>query len=482
MKRLVLVILLISLVAMTSCGFSPDRSSLTTDYFKGTEGITLEFLDQAPPSSVFEGSEFDLQGVISNKGSTDVADNYVVTVELVYDTVDINEVTYNSPFADQYLSAKGPVQLHGKSYYYPDGEQNYILFDRFEAKQIPGNFEQSLVSFYVALCYPYRTFFSDQICVDTDTENLNLRDEVCQKEDRSYTGGQGAPVAITRVESNMVPIGAYVQPQFLLTVRHMGDGFVSMYNTQVYEQGLLGCGETNSSSINTASIAATLGSEELLCRPNPILFKNGEAKVECILDRASILTSTFNYWTTLNVEVAYLYTDVYKRNLNIKKAHSTNFGDQRNTDDEDYFCPPWQIYMKTQDNCVDRCDYCSDNPSDSQCLIEDTMFGSSNPKKMTVDHACSYKTLEDCREAGDYCIQDNNLCAFGSYCGIPECLMKADKNAKPKILFDSKTAGDQLRWVCQDKDDIDDAQQTCGCEENAGIAYVDEDESCFTLP
>ena len=43
------------------------------------------------------------------------------------------------------------------------------------------------------------------MCIDPDVVGLKVRQKICAVKDISLSGGQGAPIAITKIEPVMVP-------------------------------------------------------------------------------------------------------------------------------------------------------------------------------------------------------------------------------------------------------------------------------------
>ena len=76
------------------------------------------------------------------------------------------------------------------------------------------------------LCYPYKTMLSTTVCIDPDVAGLRPGKKVCAVADLPFANGQGAPIAITKIESLMVPEidSEVIKPQFLIYVQNVGGG------------------------------------------------------------------------------------------------------------------------------------------------------------------------------------------------------------------------------------------------------------------
>lgn len=498
-SQILLVLFIVSVsIFLSGCSLSSHHQQ-ETNYFTGTSALVVDFLDQAPPDQVYEGSEFDVQLLVANKGAFSLqmqedGYEYEARLDLKYDTSKVSALTQNYVGTGLYANPD-TIQLYAKSYYFPQGEDAYFALGRFLAKDVPGNFERNTVSFHASLCYPYKTYFSDHICVDTDPENLGRRDQICEAQDKTYSGGQGAPIAVTAVESVMVPRGAYVQPQFVIHLRHMGEGSFADFILEQDEQGRQGCGDVDYDDNNIISFTAKLGNDDLICTPSPVYFgSDGEAQVQCVLNEQSILASASNYETTLYVELSYLYSEKFTKQIDIKRVTSAS-GFLSDKDVDKWSCPPWQKFIQTgttttvsgssrvEGYCEDLCVYCRTNPTAAECVITD-VDAQGTKKEIDLGFSCSYKSVADCEAAGDNCILQTGLCPYATYCGLPACLTKPGGNSQPKITYDADTSFDILKFYCADADDMYDQQRSCGCEEFAYYYVLEEGDSrsCQAIP
>ena len=93
-------------------------------------------------------------------------------------------------------------------------------------KQLEPQSESHSYSLSATLCYPYETRFTDTACIDTDILGARFKQKVCKSEDKAYPKGQGAPVAITRVESRMLDKDDKIIPNFIIHIENKGNGNV----------------------------------------------------------------------------------------------------------------------------------------------------------------------------------------------------------------------------------------------------------------
>lgn len=140
----------------------------------------------------------------------------------------IDDGSFTFIFEDQYFeavgSSKGDFSLDGKSYFNPQGDFMLKEF-RIKNKGLPSQLESYVSPLIFLACYTYKTFGTVQVCVDPDIMNLNPN-KPCRIEPVALSGGQGAPVAVTRVETLMVPEEEQVRPAFAVFIQHLGSGSV----------------------------------------------------------------------------------------------------------------------------------------------------------------------------------------------------------------------------------------------------------------
>ncbi|MGM5479931.1 MAG: hypothetical protein ACQESC_00555 [Nanobdellota archaeon] len=478
-----IIIIFSILVLLTGCqmgGRFSQTNSQTTDFHTGTQGVAVSFLDHAPPEAVFESSTFDVQAKAYNKGAFDLT-NYTMDANLKFNSGPVKKIQDHNQ--NSRYDSIDDISLFGKSQSYPTGEETSLAIAEFEARDIVGNFESDTAQFFLSYCYPYKTIFSESVCVDTNPEGTDAREQACEAQDHSYSGGQGAPVGITDVESQMIPVDDYIRPQFTIHIEQYGDGFVSDFNTES-NAGKQSCGEITSNSINKVRVNARLGEKTLNCLPEAIRLDEGSAKIQCQLNNTDILALTSSYYTELYVDLSYLYSGMESKEVTVKRSSDPIFSDEDISNDN---CLPWE--EKVEGGCLSKCDYhASEYDYDVFKSISDELKNTSfdwriqysplahintksqDEQKPVYDGmSCMYNGIEKCREAGGNCIPADNLCFPGTYCGWPDCVTS---NAKPMATSIQQTS-DSISWICKDRDDEKDIDRTCGCSNKAYYAFTE---------
>src|SRR5574342_94965 len=206
MRKVILLLLLLS-----ACQFgmkAPPPKEIPV--FTGTTALEAAF-NPASMSSILMCQQADAYVDIKNTGASDIVDG---TLSFIV------EDQYLQPLSERVQK----FSLAGKSQFNPKGEFDQVHF-RVKNTGILQQFETYQSDVVFRACYKYSTFASAQVCVDPDVANLNPR-KICRSQPVMLSGGQGAPVAVTRVEPLMVPDGDQVHPVFAIYVQQSGSGAV----------------------------------------------------------------------------------------------------------------------------------------------------------------------------------------------------------------------------------------------------------------
>lgn len=223
-KKIIFPVFLI-LVFLIAC--TPNQSSAKTkeiDVFVGTEGLAAEFAKTAPPPKVFEDSGFPIALRIRNKGAYSIKENNkgVLSVGVEKDYISslaFDQQTRLVPAGDNlaYFYVDGKTQIN------PQGDETIISSNAKTGKLDPQS-ERKESTITATLCYPYKTTLSATVCIDPDVEGIRPGKKICKVQDVSYSSGQGAPISITQIQPQIVPVTDGIKPQFLIFVENKGKG------------------------------------------------------------------------------------------------------------------------------------------------------------------------------------------------------------------------------------------------------------------
>ena len=302
MKKLTALITFLSIL-LVGCqgGGGIDYSSV--DYFTGSIGLQMRFLEGTPPREIFVGdSNMDVILEIYNKGTQDIGSTYGYHVGYIY--LSGFDTNYFNPTP----SGQGNYnfQAEGKSEYNPLGE----IYTAKEFKDtgmiyLPGGVSRLDQTLKATACYPYKTKAAEKVCVDPDIRNL-IKDKVCRVHDIS-TNGQGAPITITRVEEDILGSDVIFKIHFTNT----GGGQV-YYDSGSSDMGVANChtgleyNDMNLIKLNHIRLGGTDFTSS--CSPSTLRLTSNSGYMICRCSGGGCVnTGKQAYETLLEVELEYGY-------------------------------------------------------------------------------------------------------------------------------------------------------------------------------
>lgn len=458
-KGLFFTILLFLVIFLTAC----PRPPMDVDYFKGTRGMEMEFLENAPPEEIYEESNFGVNIFIENRGAFDVYGENSALLSISYDpfylaTEGLQSDDY-TVVTDNYVLIKG-IWMPGKSRFNPVGAETVLSIPNFKTTKIQGQRERPSTQIFASLCYPYVTQLAHLVCVDRNVYGQNLRRQPCVQQDLSLSD-QGAPVAITLIEVENQPVGVEtIRPVFTITMKNKGSGSVlsPVYGTGELER-VCSFENLNKEDFNTVMVRAMLSNNnELDCQPNPVKLFEGDGITRCSVRDADLAVGRDNYEAPLMVNLSYVYLTSISAEIEIKRTNV--YG---GTTDPPSDCLPSQVRLG--ERCVNKCDYCNLNPGDGSCQPSG---GSEIPhiKFEQGGFACQCSSCADSRYKEGLCVPFSGFCVGAMFC----CQMKC------------KTGETLINGECYPKCSTTDCAKTsreCGCgTKDEGYSLIEPETYC----
>lgn len=298
--------MILLLLTLSGCGSESDHERFIIETTTGLQGITLELISNSPPSQVYEGDSFQAILKIDNKGHHDV---YGGMVRFVVE--------------DDYVSITGPevenYDLEGKSPQRGQGEFDIFTFSA-EAKRIDPLISEKPVLLMFHSCYTYKTKFYESVCIDTDPMK-DITKGCIPTPVKIYTSGQGAPLAVTKLETDVLHVNPYeVAPQFTITIENKGRGQV--LETSSYQKA---CGSESFSRDEMGVYEATvylhkLGEPvKLDCTPSIFKLREGKDTIRCRAEEGYEKDGSA-FTSPLTVELVYGYTETLTAPMTIKRT------------------------------------------------------------------------------------------------------------------------------------------------------------------
>lgn len=336
MRRIILLLVIILFIIGCNAVKKEYTPTITSkDIYTGNGGLEMEFFENAPPQEIFENSILPVGLRLYNKGAYDIKSGYL-SIGLENDYMVLNDKSLKSINEKMDFSDSEHIQfdLKGKTIENPKGEQEVVTFT-IETKDLgkidtQSQYHKSLIS--ITSCYEYQTKAVETVCIDTDVYGLKKREKSCEINERGITlSSQGAPVAVTKIESEMLPSKdnpSKIKPRFTITIKNLGNGevFEKEKVKAACSSEAIGYGEWN--KVSVIAYISTMDEENKLdCDvikegardDGAIILKQKEDSIRCIYENGfDEVKGAFS--SPLYILLDYGYTDTISREVNIKRV------------------------------------------------------------------------------------------------------------------------------------------------------------------
>lgn len=274
------IIFLIFVFFIFACTSQSTSKPKEINIFVGTEGLTAEFSKAAPPPRVFEDSSFPILLRLRNNGAYSIKNRLgVISIGREKDYIPALALEQNSRASSSGNDNEVYFDVDGKTQINPNGDNIVISLNAKTSKLEPqSEYKESTLT--ATLCYPYKTVLSATVCIDPDIAGIRPGKKVCDVKEIVFNNGQGSPIAITKIEPNMIPEGKdIIKPQFLIFIENKGRGNPVDINNYHNVCGKFDFGDgttTSSTDVKniwnvarlTAFSSGKEGENQLVCCPN----------------------------------------------------------------------------------------------------------------------------------------------------------------------------------------------------------------------
>ncbi len=313
-KKLLVCVLVVVVALAAGCnGISGGGDGKPKDTRTGTKGLVMSFIPGSPPNQ-FLGEGTLMVGIqIKNAGTTSIESSNGFGGNVYLSGFDSSIVHFEK-------NADGINLLGGRNLFDPEGETE---IKEFPATVTLGTKTDTYKTTILATaCYSYETLANPLVCVDSDPFGINTRQKACTTKDVSLSGGQGAPVAVTKVELSP----SKEKLRFKISIANVGGGTVYNMNSQncnPYSSGLtpkerdqVTIAEVSVANINLLSFGA--------CKPltnGNINLIGGKRDIICELDLGSSgLANSPAFSTPMVIRLRYGYSSSISKNVEIIRS------------------------------------------------------------------------------------------------------------------------------------------------------------------
>jgi len=311
-EKIILIALLILIILAVGCRrrtpTTPEEGSLEEIYW-GTEGLYMNFLPNAPPREIYDEGTLNIVVELENRGTYDLSGANCMLHLGGYDETIIRALDPNK-FCGEYFE--------GKSTFNREGGFSTVEFnsDYFRLPEGTDIYEPNLI---VHACYRYKTLANPEVCVDPKLYSLTAAQKACYVQDVGTGGGQGAPVAVTNVEVDMLKD----KVKFTIHIQNVGSGRVLRPGTSITGRTAHSCPyDLEYDDIDVIDYSVDFrGGSLIRCSPevhgfSQVRLRNEIAQIDCLFTTSG----EDAYLTPLKIELDYNYLDSIELPMRIVKT------------------------------------------------------------------------------------------------------------------------------------------------------------------
>lgn len=305
------------------------------EIYSGSDGLVMKFFEKAPPKEVSENVPMPVGMELQNKGAFNILNGYLaISLEKDYMVLKHGSLKAidNRKVKGEFRENKIIFDLDGKDISRPKGGNEILTFniDVKELKKDPQTeVRTSLV--VVTSCYRYGTRAVETVCIDPDVYGFKATGEKACEVVTKTLRSQGAPVAVTRIETEMLPDKDdqdKVIPRFVITVKNVGKGEVIR---QDKVEDACSSKPVNYTEWNSIKVKAYLSEEKSEYKLDCDLIKPGkdddgildlkrkEDKIRCSYMKEGMDMDKGAFSSPLLIILDYGYTQSISRKVDIKR-------------------------------------------------------------------------------------------------------------------------------------------------------------------
>ncbi len=308
LKGMYLVSIIIMFFALSSCNYTSSNSG-TSSSLSGFNGLSMELRvprnELLVSSSSTSPAEFEIPYslLIKNMGAYTVPKENAVLQISGYDPSLLN--VEPSAFLFGELEGRSTTRPVGDTIVFSNSDSGLTLDD---VNSIKNTYEFDL---FYNLCYKYVTSLSSSVKL-VPLNTLNLANEIPSQNSVSFSQGQGAPLAVTRINvfltNNKVLLTIYVE-------KKSGKLIYYTDNFPPDSCGTIDFSSRNKFKVNEASLSDNTAKD---CSGKEFyLDENGRGQVTCTFNLGDPITSPIT--SILNMDLEYYVFDSVSQRFSIKR-------------------------------------------------------------------------------------------------------------------------------------------------------------------
>lgn len=302
------MLLVVLLILLIGCGRDGRKREPETEVHKGTDGVVMNFVPRSIPDRIYPDTDFTPIIELRNRGATEIVRGYGW---LSFSGIDPKII----PAYFDKNHPEGYFELDPVTSYNPEGGYDSVAINAYVDPEALYETDYYRPLLLVTACYEYETIANPIVCIDPNPRSLTER-KACLVEDVSLGGGQGAPIAISRVDVEETPQNVY----FRIYIDNVGGGEVfdkkelglCPYQLDYPSMDLVYVGE-DENDISGVTVRSLSLAEP--CKPNPVRLVNGHGTVFCKFWNDARVPA---YETPLRIRLTYAYKDSISEQLEVR--------------------------------------------------------------------------------------------------------------------------------------------------------------------
>jgi len=273
------------------------------EYHIGTEALKMSFLKNFPPDEIREGQPFQIIIEVINQGAYDISKCNLTLTGLKEQYTKIVEGS----------SKQTIKELKGKSIEFPVGDKELVTFKAKNERRLPLDKHKELIR--IDACYKYETKASADICINpTSYVSVPQTPTVCaQNQQIGIAGGQGAPISVTRIEQNTIPLpeqGKY-ELELKFHIANLGKGIVYGEN---------GCKKGGFLTVDNIIFSKFSLNSGITCEFKEDRLVVLDKKDNVLKCKTEIDSSMGSFITPLQITLSYWYEDKIEKTIEVLKS------------------------------------------------------------------------------------------------------------------------------------------------------------------
>ncbi|MBT7903409.1 hypothetical protein HN587_06115 [Candidatus Woesearchaeota archaeon] len=241
MRRLAIILVILMMIFLVGCGENQDSAAQPTGiktgsmFIQGTDGLSIEFVSGAPPTSVVDKEQpFGISVRIENLGGHDIDLGSDATVTVTgFDPADFgvgaSDLKKDSP--DPLRGVKidtegGKIPGGMASIDFPTSGSAFV-----NQKEVAG---QVTYNIKADVCYNYGTVVNSELCILEDMLGMTGQESsFCKVTEEKSVDNSGAPVQVTSFRES---VGSATKTNFIFKVEHKGSGKLYASSSECVEE------------------------------------------------------------------------------------------------------------------------------------------------------------------------------------------------------------------------------------------------------